>query len=50
VIAKYEQVDARQIEVHLDRQGDCEVMELSIVLSETQGPSPDRRTPLTSPA
>lgn len=34
VIAKYEGVDARQINVNLERDGDCEVMELSIVLGD----------------
>ncbi len=38
VIAKYEQVDARQIDVHLERNGECDVMELSIVLSESPAP------------
>jgi cell division topological specificity factor len=43
VIAKYEQVDARQIHVNLERDGDCEVMELSIVLTEG-APPPASRT------
>ena len=40
VIAKYEQVDARQINVSLERDGDCEVMELSIVLGEGDKDTP----------
>lgn len=41
VIAKYEQVDARQIDVSLERDGDCEVMALSIVLKEArEAPAP----------
>jgi cell division topological specificity factor MinE len=35
VIAKYVVVQAEDVKVHLDREGDCEVLELNITLPET---------------
>ena len=34
VLAKYEKIDLGQVTVHVDRSGDCEVLELNIVLGE----------------
>jgi cell division topological specificity factor len=34
VLAKYEKIDLGQVTVNVDRSGDCEVLELNIVLSE----------------
>lgn len=34
VVRKYVQVDPEQIKVHLERDGNCEVLELNITLSE----------------
>jgi cell division topological specificity factor len=36
VIAKYEQIDVEAVSVNLDRNGDCEVLELNIVLPEEE--------------
>lgn len=34
VIAKYEDIDLERVSVNLDRRGECEVLELNIVLPE----------------
>ena len=36
VIAKYEKIDLQQVTVNVDRSGGCEVLELNIVLGETE--------------
>src|SRR5947209_6617937 len=36
VIAKYELIDLGQVSVNVDRSGGCDVLELNIVLSDTQ--------------
>jgi cell division topological specificity factor len=38
VIAKYEHIDLDQVSVHVDRQGECDVLELNIVLSDPAHP------------
>ncbi len=40
VIAKYERIDLEQVSVTLDKAGDCEVLELNIVLPEGRNPRP----------
>lgn len=40
VIAKYEKVDLDRVNVNIDKRGDAEVLELSIMLPE--GPEPTR--------
>ncbi len=40
VIAKYELIDLGQVSVNVDRSGDCEVLELNIVLSEQKDAPP----------
>ncbi|MBK8480664.1 MAG: cell division topological specificity factor MinE [Proteobacteria bacterium] len=42
VIAKYESIDLERVSVNLDRRGDCEVLELNVVLPEG-GPAQDAR-------
>jgi cell division topological specificity factor len=37
VLAKYEKIDLGQVTVSVDRSGDCEVLELNIVLSDDPG-------------
>jgi cell division topological specificity factor len=34
VISKYERIDLEQVSVNVERSGDCDVLELNIVLSE----------------
>jgi cell division topological specificity factor len=34
VVAKYVQVDVEQVQVQLQREGDCEILELNIALPE----------------
>ena len=41
VISKYEHIDLDQVSVHVDRQGDCDVLELNIVLSDPSAHKPD---------
>lgn len=36
VVRKYVQVDPSAVTVQLDRDGDCEVLELNVILPETQ--------------
>ena len=35
VVAKYVAIDVEQVQVHLQREGDCEILELNISLPET---------------
>ena len=39
VLAKYEHIDLDQVSVNVDRQGDCEVLELNVVLNESVRPA-----------
>jgi len=49
VIAKYETIDLEAVEVNLDKTGDCEVLELNIVLPEPEvRPRPRGRRSLRS--
>jgi cell division topological specificity factor len=45
VLAKYEHIDLDQVSVNVDRQGDCEVLELNVVLNDPAAPpsSPRKR-------
>lgn len=36
VVRKYVTIDQDQVKVHLDREGDCEVLELNIVLPDDE--------------
>jgi cell division topological specificity factor len=45
VIAKYELIDLGQVSVNVDRSGDCEVLELNIVLSDAGADSPAPKRP-----
>ena len=36
VVRKYVPVDPSQIKVHLDREGDCEILELNITLPDEE--------------
>jgi cell division topological specificity factor len=38
VLAKYEHIDLDQVSVNVDRQGDCEVLELNVVLGDGAAP------------
>jgi cell division topological specificity factor len=38
VLAKYEKIDLEKVSVNLERNGDCEVLELNVVLAETEPP------------
>ena len=43
VIAKYEKIDLDQVSVNVERSGDCDVLELNVVLNE-----PERAVKLTT--
>ena len=45
VLAKYEHIDLDQVSVNVDRQGDCEVLELNVVLGDGAPPSGPRKRP-----
>ncbi len=46
VIAKYELIDLGQVSVSVDKSGDCEVLELNIVLGgEQKKKEPEARSP-----
>jgi cell division topological specificity factor len=45
VIAKYELIDLGQVSVSVDKSGDCEVLELNIVLSDQK-----KKDPLARPS
>lgn len=36
VISRYERIDLDQVSVNVERSGDCDVLELNIVLSESE--------------
>jgi cell division topological specificity factor len=36
VLAKYEKIDLDQVTVNVERSGHCDVLELNVILSETQ--------------
>ena len=38
VLAKYEKIDLEQVSVSVDNNGDCEVLELNVVLNEESEP------------
>ena len=38
VLAKYEKIDLDKVSVNLERNGDCDVLELNVVLAETEPP------------
>jgi cell division topological specificity factor len=40
VLAKYEHIDLEHVSVNLDREGDCDVLELNIVLPENAQAGP----------
>jgi cell division topological specificity factor len=46
VIAKYEKVDLDRVQVHIDKQGDAEILELSIMLPDPIELAPAPRSPL----
>jgi cell division topological specificity factor len=48
VIAKYEKVDLDRVHVSIDKHGDTEVLELSIMLPEGQAPQPGSRARMTA--
>jgi cell division topological specificity factor len=48
VIAKYERVDLDHVQVSIDRRGDAEVLELSVMLPESDGAREPHRQSLRS--
>ena len=38
VLAKYERIDLDQVNVSVEREGDCDVLELNVVLSDSPAP------------
>lgn len=38
VVAKYVAIDVEKVQVHLQREGDCEILELNIALPEMNAP------------
>ena len=38
VLAKYEKIDLERVTVNLEKNGDCDVLELNVVLSEPEAP------------
>ncbi len=50
VLAKYEKIDLQQVSVNVDRQGDCDVLELNIILAEQPEPVPDSSTEMETMA
>src|SRR5580693_8789966 len=38
VLAKYEKIDLESVSVSLENNGDCDVLELNVVLSEPEAP------------
>jgi cell division topological specificity factor len=40
VLAKYEKIDLEKVSVNLERNGECDVLELNVVLAETEPPRP----------
>ena len=40
VVRKYVAVEQDHIKVHLDREGECEILELNIILPDEQEPQP----------
>jgi cell division topological specificity factor len=39
VLAKYEKIDLEKVSVNLERNGECDVLELNVVLSEQSEPA-----------
>ena len=52
VIAKYELIDLDQVSVNVDKNGDCEVLELNVVLTPrgAKHPEPDAKKPIAAAA
>lgn len=48
VVRKYVAIDQDQIKVHLDREGDYEVLELNILLPDEEHPHPKRHQSVRS--
>jgi len=48
VIAKYERVDLDHVQVSIDRRGEAEVLELSVMLPEAEDTSPRARPSVRS--
>ena len=46
VIARYEKIDLGNVTVNLDKSGECEVLELNIVIPEPAPTPPSSRPPL----
>jgi cell division topological specificity factor len=38
VLAKYEKIDLDQVTVNVEHNGNCEVLELNVILAEQEGP------------
>jgi cell division topological specificity factor len=45
VLAKYEKIDLDQVTVNLEHNGNCEVLELNVILSDQEGPRERDATP-----
>jgi cell division topological specificity factor len=43
VLAKYERIDIENVQVRVERSGDCDVLELNIALPDEVGPSMFRK-------
>lgn len=43
VLAKYEKINLDEVNVNIENQGDCEVLELNVMLNSEQGDSCDDR-------
>jgi cell division topological specificity factor len=46
VVAKYERIDLEQVTVNLERNGDCDVLELNVVLSQPEQAEAGQALPL----
>jgi cell division topological specificity factor len=49
VLAKYEKIDLSHVSISVDRSGDCEVLELDIVLPEPATAAVDVKKPAAKP-
>jgi cell division topological specificity factor len=45
VLAKYERIDLDQVTVNVEHNGNCEVLELNVILSESAAPIPSPVAP-----
>ncbi len=48
VLAKYEKIDLEQVTVNVEHNGDCEVLELNVILSDAEAARERSRAPLES--